>query len=94
MKHSHPLFDEVLDDPQPQSQARRGIRFGLQQRLEDVRQKVRMDADSVIAHDQGRGRGMARGGEADRIADLFNDNSRSVQSWLPLRVRNSLSLLT
>ena len=30
----------------------------------------------------------------DQIADSFNDNSRSIQSWLPAWVRNSISLLT
>ena len=51
-------FDQVLDDREPESQAGRGIRFALPERLKDVRQEVRMDADAGVAdrHHDGRRR--------------------------------------
>jgi hypothetical protein len=33
-------------------------------------------------------------GATGKIADSFNDNSRSIQSWTAARVRDSVSLLT
>ena len=53
-------FDQILDDPQPEAQASRGIRFALPERLEDVGQEVRMDPDPAITHDQHRGRVVTR----------------------------------